>query len=194
MSRPAEQFSGDPDDRPGDHPREQSGADPGTNATPSTGGPEGARDQVDRRRRTLQEQAQATLAKAAKAHQGIARASAKRARALDELREWSSDPVNAKLLNPEYPGMAAGQVLTDAQASPRKITAWEDQEVARRTVTSEVACTLHLAERTAESLIGRGVDVRRSDEGHPGRVVGGPARRDGHPDLVRHRAADDGRP
>ncbi|MCU1447744.1 hypothetical protein, partial [Cryobacterium sp.] len=76
------------------------------------------------------------MAKAAKAHRGIGRASAKRARALDDLRQWSSDPVIAKLLNPDYAGsLAVGPVLTDADASRRKVAAWEDQEVARRTVT-----------------------------------------------------------
>jgi hypothetical protein len=139
MSSPVEQFSDDPDDRDG-----------------------GPREHVDRRRRTLQEQARATLAKkvakAEKAHRAIARASAKRARALSELREWSVDPVTAKLLNPEYAtgtatGAQAGPVLTDADASRRKVAAWENQEIARRTVISEVACTLHLAERTAENLI-----------------------------------------
>jgi hypothetical protein len=93
--------------------------------------------------------------KAARAHREIARASAKRARALDELRQWSADPMNAKLLNPGYAADSAlGPVLTDADASRRRVAAWEDQEVARRTVISEVACTLHLAERTAENLIG----------------------------------------
>ncbi|MCU1445064.1 hypothetical protein, partial [Cryobacterium sp.] len=104
-------------------------------------GPDGdSHGQAGRRRRSLQEQAQATLAKkvakAAKAHRGIGRASAKRARALDDLRQWSSDPVIAKLLNPDYAGsLAVGPVLTDADASRRKVAAWEDQEVARRTVT-----------------------------------------------------------
>jgi hypothetical protein len=148
MSSPAERFPSDPDDGFGDR---------------SAGTPAGAGDQGQRRRRSLQEQARATLAKkvrkAARAHREIARASAKRARALDELRQWSADPVNAKLLNPNYAAGsaaedAAGPVLTDAAASRRKVAAWEDQEVARRTVISEVACTLHLAERTAESLIG----------------------------------------
>jgi len=143
MSSPAEQFSEDPDDQPGD-----------PNAS--------AREQVHRRRRALQEQARATLAKkmarVAKSHRKIARATAQRARDLDDLREWSSDPVTAKLLSPAYAGDdgggAAGPVLTDADASPRKVAAWEDQEIARRTVISEVACTLRLAERTAEGLIG----------------------------------------
>jgi hypothetical protein len=159
MSSPAEQFSEDPDDQPGDLPGDQPSAGAATGATPSTGTPAGARDHAGRRRLTLQEQAQATLAKkvakAAKAHRGIARASAKRARALNELREWSSDPVTAKLLGPDYTAdPKAGPVLTDADSSPRKVAAWEDQEIARRTITSEVACTLHLAERTAENLIG----------------------------------------
>jgi hypothetical protein len=143
MSSPAEQFPSDPDDGFGDRP----------------GTPAGARDQGHRRRRSLQEQARATLAKkvrkAARAHREIARASAKRARALDELRQWSADPVNARLLNPDYAADSAAEpVLTDADASRRRVAAWEDQEVARRTVISEVACTLHLAERTAENLIG----------------------------------------
>jgi hypothetical protein len=152
MSSPAEQFSDDPDDQPGD----QDGDQPGD----LDGGPRG---HARRRRRTLQEQAQATLAKkvakAAKAHRGIARASAKRARALNELRQWSTDPVTAKLLNPDYAdgpdaGPAAGPGSRDADASRRKVAAWEDQEIARRTVTSEVACTLRLADRTAANLLG----------------------------------------
>ena len=133
MSSPGEQFPEDPD--------------------------AGAQAQARRRRQALQDQARATLArkvaKAGKAHRKIAKATALRARALDELREWSSDPVNATLLNPDYARVGAtGPVLTDADSSPRKVTAWEDQEIARRTVTSEVACSLRLAEHTAENLIG----------------------------------------
>jgi hypothetical protein len=144
MSSPAEQFPSDPDDGFGDRP---------------AGTPAGAGEQGQRRRRSLQEQARVTLAKkvrkAARAHREIARASAKRARALDELRQWSADPRNAKLLNPGYAADSATEpVLTDADASRRRVAAWEDQEVARRTVISEVACTLHLGERTAENLIG----------------------------------------
>jgi hypothetical protein len=172
MSSPAEQFSSDPDDGPG--ARSDRSGDPSADAFDTAGGrpsgsstsggrptgsPHGARQQGQHRRRSLQEQARATLAKkvrkAAKAHREIARASAKRARALDELRQWSADPVNAKLLNPDYAvDSASGPVLTDADASRRRVAAWEDQEVARRTVISEVACTLRLAERTAENLIG----------------------------------------
>ena len=157
MSSPAEQFSTEPDD-PGDTPR---GTPHGDRRNPDAG----ARSQGHRRRRTLQEQAQATLAKkvakAAKSHRKIAKACAQRARDLDDLRRWSSDPVTAKLLNPDYTAesaagtvlTAAGTVLTDADASARRVAAWEDQEVARRTVTSEVACTLRLADRTAENMI-----------------------------------------
>ncbi|WP_245977264.1 HNH endonuclease signature motif containing protein [Cryobacterium soli] len=94
-------------------------------------------------------------------HRSIATANANRARALAELQDWSSDPVIAKLLNPDYalePDSAFEEarrpVLTDSQASSRKVAAWEDQEIARRTIASEVACALHLAERTAENLIG----------------------------------------
>jgi hypothetical protein len=136
MSSPAEQFPGDPDG-------------------PDAGGPA----QAYRRRLFLQEQARATLArkvaKAERSHRKIAKATAQRARDLEDLRQWSSDPVTAKLLNPDYARAgASGPVLVDADANPRKIAAWEDQEIARRTVTSEVACSLHLAERTAEGLIG----------------------------------------
>ena len=136
MSSPAEQFPDDPD-----------GPDPDGHA------------QAYRRRLFLQEQARATLAhkvaKAEKSHRKIAKATAKRARALDDLRAWSTDPVTAKLLNPDYArDGASGPVLVDTEANPRRVAAWEDQEIARRTVTSEVACSLHLAERTAEGLIG----------------------------------------
>jgi hypothetical protein len=167
MSSLPEQFPSDPDERSGDQSSglndadmgAETGAEAGRSSGPSTGTPDGAREQGHRRRRSLQEQAQATLAKkvrkAARAHREIARATAKRARALDDLRQWSADPVNAKLLNPDYAAeAAAGPVLTDAAASRRKVAAWEDQEVARRTVISEVACSLRLAERTAESLVG----------------------------------------
>jgi hypothetical protein len=145
MSSAAEQFPSDPDGDPSGGP----GGGPG-------GGPH---EQAGRRRQALQEQARTVLAekveRAAEAHRAIARASAERARALDELRQWSADPVNARLLNPGYPNEAAvGPVLADAAASRRRVAAWEDQEIARRTVISEVACTLHLAERTAERLIG----------------------------------------
>jgi hypothetical protein len=180
MSSPAEQFSSDPDD-PDDGSGDRSDLAGGRSGDSTSGGstsgdrtsgvtsggrpagsPHGARQQGEHRRRSLQEQARVTLAKkvrkAAKAHREIARASAKRARALDELRQWSADPVNAKLLNPDYAADtrvgATEPVLTDAAASRRKVAAWEDREVARRTVISEVACTLHLAERTAENLIG----------------------------------------
>jgi hypothetical protein len=152
MSSLPEQFPSDPDEGSGEESGDGSGVGP-------TGTPNGAREQGHRRRQSLQEQAQATLAKkvrkAARAHRDIARATAKRARALDELRRWSANPVNATLLNPDYASdSAAGTVLTDAASSRRKVAAWEDQEVARRTVISEVACSLRLAERTAESLIG----------------------------------------
>ncbi|TFC88600.1 hypothetical protein [Cryobacterium sp. TMT4-31] len=143
MSSPAEQFPTDPED-PG-HDARSPDAD--------------AHAQAHRRRRTLQEQAQATLArkvtKARKAHRRIAKATAERARALAELQRWSSDPATAKLLNPDYAAESArGPVRTDADASPRKVAAWEDQEIARRTITTEVACSLRLADRTAENLIG----------------------------------------
>jgi hypothetical protein len=155
MSSPEEQFSSDPDDGHGD----RSGGQPTDRPHPPAGTPAGASAQGQHRRRSLQDEARVMLAKkvrkAARAHREIARASAKRARALDELRQWSADPVNAKLLNPDYATEAAsGPMLTDADASRRKVAAWEDQEVARRTVISEVACSLRLAERTAENLIG----------------------------------------
>jgi hypothetical protein len=157
MSSPAEQFPSDPDD-----PRDTPHAGAGAGAGGGSGGADaGAHEQARRRRLSLQEQAQATLArkvaKAAKAHRGIAKATAKRARALEELRAWSSEPVTAQLLNPDYASAGptgAGPELADADASQRKVPAWEDQEIARRTVTTEIACALHLAERTAENLIG----------------------------------------
>ena len=147
MSSPAEQFPTDPDD-PGAEP----GSDP--------------RAHTRRRRVSLRDQAQATLAKkvarAAKAHRKIAIATAKRTRALADLDTWSSDPATAKLLNPDYTidaatapaRAAAGPELTDVKASRRRIPAWEEQEIARRTVSSEIACALHLADRTARNLIG----------------------------------------
>ena len=150
MSSPAEQFPHDPED-PGDTPH---GTPHGDRRSPDAG----ARSQGHRRRLTLQEQIQATLAKkvakAARVHRRIAKDSAKRARALADLRQWSSDPVVAKLLNPAYTDTPdTGPLLTDADASRHKVAAWEDQEIARRTVISEVACTLHLADRTAENMI-----------------------------------------
>ena len=174
MSSPAEQFPTDPDD-PGhdarDHrtnqaggptPNPQSSPDSSPAARPDAGPDAGGHAQARHRRRTLQEQAQATLARkvarAAKSHRKIAKATARRARDLADLQRWSSDPVNAKLLNPDYAlNDARGPVLTDADASPRRIAAWEDQEVARRTVISEIACRLRLAERTAENLVGESV-------------------------------------
>jgi hypothetical protein len=152
MSSPTEQFSEDPDDEPDGQPGNRFGEQN-----------ESAREQVHRSRRSLQVQARATLAKkvakAAKSHRRIAKATAQRARDLADLRQWSSDPVTAKLLNPDYTdgpdaGPAAGPGSRDADASRRKVAAWEDQEIARRTITSEVACTLHLADRTAANLIG----------------------------------------
>jgi hypothetical protein len=183
MSSPAEQFFDDPDDRDGDpngrpgdtgdrsgdtgdRPGTPNGPTAGSDAAVPAGSPSGAREQAGRRRRTLQEQARATLARKVarvdKAHRKIAKATARRARDLAELQRWSTDPVTAKLLNPDYPaglanGAPPGPLLTDADASPRKIPAWESQEIARRTIITEVACTLHLAERTAESLIGEAV-------------------------------------
>lgn len=171
MSSPAEQFPSDPDD-PRDGAGRGAGGGRGSGGGTgrgrgagggSTGGwggaDAGAPEQARWRRQALQQQAQATLAKkvakAAKAHRCIAKATAKRARALEELRAWSSDPVTAQLLNPDYAVEASGDLdFTDADASPRKVAAWADQEIARRTVTTEVACSLHLADRTAENLIG----------------------------------------
>ncbi|TFC55519.1 MULTISPECIES: HNH endonuclease signature motif containing protein [unclassified Cryobacterium] len=159
MSSPAERFPTDPED-PGHDARDSAGGpnpspNPNSEAAPDAGAAAHAR----RRRRTLQEQAQATLARkvatARKAHRSIAKATAKRARALADLQRWSSDPATAKLLNPDYAAESVrGPVLADADASPRKIPAWEDQEIARRTITTEVACSLRLADRTAENLIG----------------------------------------
>ncbi|MEC5183598.1 hypothetical protein RCH12_001053 [Cryobacterium sp. MP_3.1] len=150
MSSPAEQFPADPDG-PGHDARDDQ--------SDRAGGPDaGAHAQAHRRRLALQAQAQATLARkvaqARKAHRRIAKATAERARALAELQRWSSDPATAKLLNPDYAAESArGPVRTDADASPRKIAVWEDQEIARRTITTEVACSLRLADRTAENLI-----------------------------------------
>lgn len=159
MSSPAEQFPTDPDDP--DHDARSSAGEPqpSQDASPDAGPDAGAHAQAHRRRRTLQAQAQATLArkvaKANKAHRKIAKANAERALALADLQRWSSDPATAKLLNPDYGAESArGPLLTNADASRRKIPAWEDQEIARRTIISEVACSLHLADRTAENLIG----------------------------------------
>jgi len=168
MSSPAEQVPSTPDDAGGDSagtPRDSGAgvAAAGARAGAHAGGDSAGtpREHAGRRRLSLQDQARVTLAKkvakAVRAHRAIAKATAKRARVLADLEQWASDPGTAKLLNPDYaidPAVGVVAVLTDSKASRRKVAAWEDQEIARRTVTSEIACALHLAERTAANLIG----------------------------------------
>ncbi|MBX0299545.1 HNH endonuclease [Cryobacterium sp. 1639] len=87
----------------------------------------------------------------------IAQAQARQVEFLVELQSWSEDPqVSSRLHgNPESIRLADvnASALTDDQARAAAYSRWDDREVARRTIVSETACLLRVAERTVERLM-----------------------------------------
>ena len=87
----------------------------------------------------------------------IAQAQARQVEFLVELQGWSEDPQVASRLhgNPESIRLADvnAATLTDDQARAAAYGRWEDRDVARRTIVSETACLLRMAERTVEHLM-----------------------------------------
>ncbi|MEC5183206.1 hypothetical protein RCH12_000653 [Cryobacterium sp. MP_3.1] len=87
----------------------------------------------------------------------IAHAQARQVELLVDLQGWSEDPqVSSRLHgNPESIRLADvnAATLTDDQARAAAYNRWDDRDVARRTIVSETACLLHLAERTVEHLM-----------------------------------------
>jgi hypothetical protein len=87
----------------------------------------------------------------------IAQAQARRLERLLELQEWSELPRVASRLhgNPESIREADrnAATLTDEQARAAAYSRWDDHEVARRTIVTETACLLNVAERTVGRLM-----------------------------------------
>ncbi|WP_256041464.1 HNH endonuclease signature motif containing protein [Cryobacterium sp. SO1] len=87
----------------------------------------------------------------------IAHAQARQAEFLVELQSWSEDPqVSSRLHgNPESIRLADVNAasMTEDQARAAFYGRWEDRDVARRTIVSETACLLRMAERTVEHLM-----------------------------------------
>ncbi|WP_256041532.1 HNH endonuclease signature motif containing protein [Cryobacterium sp. SO1] len=87
----------------------------------------------------------------------IAHAQARQAEFLVELQSWSEDPqVSSRLHgNPESIRLADVNAasMTQDQARAAAYGRWEDRDVARRTIVSETACLLRMAERTVEHLM-----------------------------------------
>ena len=87
----------------------------------------------------------------------IAQAQARQVEFLVDLQSWSEDPQVASRLhgNPESIRLADvnAATLTDDQARAAAYGRWEDRDVARRTIVSETACLLRMAERTVEHLM-----------------------------------------
>jgi hypothetical protein len=86
----------------------------------------------------------------------IAQAQARQAELLVELHCWSADPKVAARLhgNPEAVSAAGRNAagLTD-EARAAAHSRWDDREVARRTIVSETACLMRMAERTIERML-----------------------------------------
>ena len=88
----------------------------------------------------------------------IAQAEARRAARLVELQCWADDdPLIAAELhgNPDHILAAEHETatLTEDQARAAAFARWDDREVIRRTLNSELACLLNKHERTIERLI-----------------------------------------
>jgi hypothetical protein len=132
-------------------------APPGS--TPSPGHPsDAAVEQADPDRDALvrSELVRRTELIAAEAR-AIAQAQARQAEHLVDLQLWSEDPrVSSRLHgNPEGSQLAdrnAGCMTAD-QARAAAYSRWEDRDVARRTIVSETACLLRVAERTVERMM-----------------------------------------
>jgi len=87
----------------------------------------------------------------------IAQAQARQVEYLVDLQGWSEDPqVSSRLHgNPESIRLADANAatLTEDQARAAAYSRWEGRDVARRTIVSETACLLRMAERTVEHLM-----------------------------------------
>ncbi|WP_104164318.1 DUF222 domain-containing protein [Cryobacterium sp. N22] len=87
----------------------------------------------------------------------IAQAQARQVEFLVDLQGWSEDPqVSSRLHgNPESIRLADvnAATMTEDQARAAAYGRWEDRDVARRTIVSETACLLRMAERTVEHLM-----------------------------------------
>ncbi len=130
-------------------------------AGPAPAGPEPAGREAYVPNPTLDERVCSELARrteliAAEAR-AIAHAQARQAEFLVELQSWSEDPqVSSRLHgNPESIRLADVNAasMTEDQARAAFYGRWEDRDVARRTIVSETACLLRMAERTVEHLM-----------------------------------------
>ncbi|WP_120339941.1 HNH endonuclease signature motif containing protein [Cryobacterium soli] len=87
----------------------------------------------------------------------IAQVQARQAEHMVDLQTWSEDPrVSSRLHgSPDLIRAAARNTatMTTYQARAAAYSRWEDGEVARRTIVSELACLLKLAERAVERLL-----------------------------------------
>lgn len=87
----------------------------------------------------------------------IAQAQARRLERLLELQEWSELPRVASRLHGNPQSIRDADVnaatLTDEQARAAAYSRWDDHEVARRTIVTETACLLNVAERTVGRLM-----------------------------------------
>jgi hypothetical protein len=109
-----------------------------------------------RRDRVMAELARRTTLIDAEAR-AIAEAQARQAELLVELQDWSEDPqVCAQLHgNPESVAVADhnAATMTEDQARAAAYSRWDDRQIARRTIVSETACLLRMAERTIERML-----------------------------------------
>ncbi|WEO79051.1 DUF222 domain-containing protein [Cryobacterium sp. SO2] len=87
----------------------------------------------------------------------IAQAQARQAELLVDLQCWSEDPqVSSRLHgNPESIRQSDldAASMTEDQARAAAYSRWDDRDVARRTIVSETACLLRVAERTVERML-----------------------------------------
>ena len=86
----------------------------------------------------------------------IAQAQARKVERLVELHTWSEKAGVAQELHGTSPATVLADRdarLTVAQARAAAFARWEDKEVARRTIVSELACLTRVAERTVDRLM-----------------------------------------
>ena len=87
----------------------------------------------------------------------VAQAQARQVEFLVDLQCWSEEPQVSSRLHgsPESIRLADtdAATMTEDQARAAAYERWDDREVARRTIVSETACLLRVAERTVERLM-----------------------------------------
>jgi hypothetical protein len=109
-----------------------------------------------RRDRVLAELARRTSLIDAEAR-AIAEAQARQAELLVELQGWSEDPQVCAQLHGNPESIAAADrnavTMTEDHARAAAYSRWADRDVARRTIVSETACLLRMAERTIERML-----------------------------------------